>query len=210
MIYWIQEAALAGAQEAASSLPSAILSGGVVGAVVALVGLIFAQLRHTQTLRQTRELEDKRARETRELEAQRADEAALQKYFEQVGKLLIEHPDNASLGTVARAQTLAVLEGLDPDRKRILLQFLYESNLIEAESPAISLLGANLRKANLEGAYLEETNLEKANLVGVEGLTQQQLNKAFGSESTKLPDHLQRPAHWSQGDEGPSKRAEGI
>ena len=225
MIYWIQEAALAGAQEAASSLPSAILSGGVVGAVVALVGLIFAQLRHTQTLRQTRELEDKRARETRELEAQRADEAALQKYFEQVGKLLIEHPDNASLGTVARAQTLAVLEGLDPDRKRILLQFLYESNLIEAESPAISLLGANLRKANLGGAnleranqlganleeaYLEETNLEKANLVGAEGLTQQQLNKAFGSESTKLPDHLQRPAHWSKGDEGPSKRAEGI
>jgi len=144
--------------------------------------------------------------------------------------LLIEHPDNASLGTVARAQTLAVLEGLDPDRKRILLQFLYESNLIEAESPAISLLGANLRKANLGGANLEranqlganleeayleetnleETNLEKANLVGVEGLTQQQLNKAFGSESTKLPDHLQRPAHWSKGDEGPSKRAEGI
>src|SRR5215218_5346100 len=205
MIYWIQEAALAGAQEAASSLPSAILSGGVVGAVVALVGLIFAQLRHTQTLRQTRELEDKRARETRELEAQRADEAALQKYFEQVGKLLIEHPDNASLGTVARAQTLAVLEGLDPDRKRILLQFLYESNLIEAESPAISLLGANLGEANLE-----ETHLEKANLVGAEGLTQQQLNKAFGSESTKLPDHLQRPAHWSKGDEGPSKRAEGI
>ena len=139
--------------------------------------------------------------------------------------MLIEHPDNASLGTVARAQTLAVLEGLDPDRKRILLQFLYESNLIEAESPAISLLGANLRKANLGGAnleranqlganleeaYLEETNLEKANLVGAEGLTQQQLNKAFGSESTKLPDHLQRPAHWSKGDEGPSKRAEGI
>src|SRR5215203_85488 len=123
MIYWIQ-AALAGAQEeAASSLPSAILSGGVVGAVVALVGLIFAQLRHTQTLRQTRDLEDKRAREARELEAQRAHEAALQKYFELVGNMLLEHPENDRLGTVARAQTLAVLEGLDPERKRILLQF---------------------------------------------------------------------------------------
>jgi hypothetical protein len=134
MIYWIQEAALAGAQEeAASSLPSAILSGGLVGAVVGLIGVIIAQVltqrRHSQTLEQTAELESQRARE-----------AALQKYFEQMREALAD-PDRPlrrstmgdDLSTVARAQTLAVLEGLDPDRKRILLQFLYESNLIKAE-----------------------------------------------------------------------------
>jgi len=35
---------------------------------------------------------DTRRPEARELEAQRASEAALQKYFEQVGKLLVESP----------------------------------------------------------------------------------------------------------------------
>src|SRR5918997_1271307 len=137
MIYWVQEATIAGAQGATPSWLNALLGAGVVGAVVGFIGLMLAQLRHTQTLRQTRELEDKRARETRELDAQRAHEAALQRYFEHVGNLLVEQPlRNATLGdtlsTVARAQTLAVLEGLDPDRKRILLQFLYESHLIDA------------------------------------------------------------------------------
>ncbi len=78
--------------------------------------------------------------------------------------MLIEHPENASLGTVARAQTLAVLEGLDPDRKRILLQFLYESNLIKVDKPVISLAGANLEEAKLEGASLNSAHLEGADL----------------------------------------------
>src|SRR5215211_2018344 len=108
MIYWIQTAALAGAQEeVASSLPSAILSGGVVGAVVGLIGVLIGQVltqrRHSQTLEHTAELETQRANKAAELEAQRAREAALQKYFEQVGNLLIEHPENASLSTVARS-----------------------------------------------------------------------------------------------------------
>ncbi len=157
-----------------------------------------------------------------------------------------------TLSTVARAQTLAVLEGLDPDRKRILLQFLYESHLIDAGEAVISLAGANLGEAklerailvgvnltganlrganlvgadltgaNLSGAYLGEaklggaylgravlegTNLSEANLrgailVGAESLTQEQIYGATGDENTKLPDHLQRPAHWSKGDEG--------
>jgi uncharacterized protein YjbI with pentapeptide repeats len=286
MIYWIQEATIAGAQGATPSWLNALLGAGVVGAVVGFIGLILAQLRHTQTLRQTRELEDKRAREireledkrareTRELEAQRAHEAALQRYFEHVGNLLVEQPlRDATLGdtlsTVARAQTLAVLEGLDPDRKRILLQFLYESHLIDAGEAVVSLAGANLGETNLErailrganltganltganlvwaeltsanlrgaylggaklgGAYLgraylggavlvganlerailEGANLERANLTGAnllwaESLTQEQIYGATGDENTKLPDHLQRPAHWSKGDEGQPK-----
>ena len=87
MIYWLQEATTVSGQ---GGDPSWLLSAGVIGATVSLIGLILAQLRHTQTLRQTRELEDKRRLEARELESQRAGEAALQKYFEQVGKLLVE------------------------------------------------------------------------------------------------------------------------
>ena len=117
MIYWLlQEATTAGEQGAALTWPN-ILTAGVVGAVISfvglIIGLIFTQRRHTQTLQTTRELED-----------HRAQEAALQNYLEQVGKLLVEEDlRSATLGdnlsTVARAQTLAVLEGLNPNRKRI-------------------------------------------------------------------------------------------
>ena len=155
MIYWLQEA---------SSGPSALLSGGVVGAVVGLVGVVIGQYltqrRHSQSLRQTAELE-----------AQRAHEAALEKYVEHLGKLLTEQQlrhaaADDHLRTVARAHTLAVLEGLDPDRKGILLQFLHESNLIHLDKPVISLLGASLKGANLKGANLPRANLKRADLRG--------------------------------------------
>ena len=31
-------------------------------------------------------------------------------------------------------------------------------------------------------------------------LTQEQIDKVVGDDRTKLPDHLQHPAHWSKGD----------
>jgi hypothetical protein len=114
-------------------------NAAVIGALVALGGVFTAQLvsialedRRTQ---EARELEAERAQEARNLEAGRAGEAALQNYFEAVGELLIEKQlprasPGERLSTVVRAQTLSVLEGLDPDRKRILLLFLYESGLI--------------------------------------------------------------------------------
>jgi len=112
-------------------------------------------------------LEDQRTQEARELEAQRAREVALQNYFENVGELLIEQPlrrarPGDNLSTVVRAQTLTVLEGLDPDRKRILLQFLYESGLIPKDNTVFSLAAAplteaDLREANLSGADLSAT-----------------------------------------------------
>jgi len=337
MIYWILEATQAEAQAAASSWPNLLLSAGLVGAIVSFIGLIFTQVRHTQTLRQNRELEDQRARE-----------AALQKYFEQMGKLLADKDrplQRSTLGdnlsTVAQAQTLAVLEGLeDPVGKGILLHFLYRSgliydreradeqyrftgerggeqyrtivsleganligadlsrvrkwslptwranlrvanligadlsgaNLIEADLCGANLSGANLSGANLRGALLIgavlrganlveadlsgadlsqvgpiyrvdliEANLSGANLIEADlcganlsganlsganlsgadligadlrltansvrgadlsktkNLTQEQINEAIGDEHTKLPDHLQPPAHWNKG-----------
>src|ERR671921_544275 len=156
MIYWLLQETTAG--------PSALLSGGVVGAVVGLVGVVIGQYltqrRHSQALQQTAELE-----------AQRAHEAALEKYVEHMGKLLTEQQlrhaaADDHLRAVARAHTLAVLEGLDPDRKRVLLGLLHESNLIHLDKPIISLLGANLKGANLKGAHLHGANLKGADLRG--------------------------------------------
>lgn len=90
-----------------------------------------------------------------------------------MGKLLTEqqlHHAAADdhLRAVARAHTLAVLEGLDPDRKRVLLQFLHESNLIHLDKPIIGLLGANLKGAHLHRANLKGADLRGADLRGAD------------------------------------------
>jgi hypothetical protein len=136
----------------------------LIAVVIALGGVGTAQMVSIA-------LGDRRSRETRDLEAQRAREAALQNYFEEVGELLIAKPLRRAspgdlLSTVVRAQTLSVLEGLDPDRKRILLLFLYESGLIHKDKPVVSLVAANLSGANLREAFLRRAFLRGANLSG--------------------------------------------
>jgi hypothetical protein len=121
-------------------------------------------------------------------EVQRAGEAALQNYFEAVGELLIEKPllrasPGDNLSTVVRAQTLSVLEGLDPERKRILLLFLYESGLIHKDKPVVSLVAANLREDNLSGADLRGA-----------GITTEQLEQQAESlEEATRPDGSKHP-----------------
>jgi hypothetical protein len=158
-------------------------NAAIIGALLALGGVFSAQLVSIA------------------LEAQRTHEAALQNYFEQVGTLLIEQQplreasSRDNLSTVVRAQTLTVLQGLDPDRKRTLLQFLYESELIYNKSvvkdkrkrvvrlrsadlsgaslfmanlPLANLHGTNLRNADLRDAYLRRADLSGANLRGAD------------------------------------------
>jgi uncharacterized protein YjbI with pentapeptide repeats len=137
----------------------ALMVAGVVAAITAAVGLLNLRLTR-RNLEQQRELEDQRAHET-----------ALQNYIEAVGELLIEKPlreasPGDNLSRVVRAQTLSVLEGLDPDRKRTLLLFLHESGLIREDKRVVSLAAADLREANLREARLIEANLTGANLSG--------------------------------------------
>jgi Pentapeptide repeats (8 copies) len=141
-------------------------NAALIGALVALGGVFTAQMVGIA-------LDERRTQVARELEAQRAHETALQNYFEQVGTLLIKQPLHRAspgdkLSTVVRAQTLTVLEGLDPDRKRILLLFLYESGLIHKDKPVVSLAFANLRHANLRMADLKHANLSDAILNGAD------------------------------------------
>jgi hypothetical protein len=138
-------------------------NAALIGALIALGGVFTAQMVSIA-------LDDRRTHEARDLEAQRAGEAALQTYFENVGELLIEKPlrrasPGDNLSTVVRAQTLSVLAGLDPDRKRLLLLFLYESGLIYKDKPVVSLAAADLRGAKLRGAVLHRANLRGADLL---------------------------------------------
>jgi len=145
-----------------------------------------------------RDIEADRAEEARSTEAQRAQAAALQMYLEEMGKLLAdaERPllktaPGDELSTLARAQTLAVLEGLGPRQKRILLQFLAESGLINRNGPIVSLRWANLRGTDLRGIDLRMDNLSWVDLseakIAGENLLQTDLSGAIlrGVDLTK-------------------------
>jgi uncharacterized protein YjbI with pentapeptide repeats len=81
---------------------------------------------------------------------------------------------------------LTVLEGLDPGCKRILLQFLYESELILKDKPVFDLgfadmSGAVLSRVDLSGTNLIEPDLSDANLSGAEGMSHEGLERQAAS-----------------------------
>ncbi len=85
------------------------------------------------------------------IEERRAQDEALQAYLDQISQMLTDEDrplQRARLGdrlsTVARARTLTVLPRLDSIRKRSVVQFLYESGLINREGTVLSLVSANL------------------------------------------------------------------
>jgi uncharacterized protein YjbI with pentapeptide repeats len=123
----------------------------------------------------------------RQIANERAQDEALQGYLDGMSELLTDKEQplhkaqpGDNLSTVARAQTLIVLSRLeDGGRKRSVLEFLYEShlidqiqakldksNLIERRRPIVILAKADLSGANLHSAYLRGAHLRGANLRG--------------------------------------------
>jgi hypothetical protein len=87
-----------------------------------------------------------------------------------------------------------------------------DADLSGAMISGADLTGARLEGADLEGAMLDQADLSHtsmeeadltrtwladANLTGVHDLTQEQLDDAIGTESTRLPDGLTRPESWT-------------
>ncbi len=106
-----------------------------------------------------------------EIAEQRSQDEALQAYLDQMSQLLTDKDQplhkaqqHDSLSTVARARTLTVLTRLDGERKRSVLQFLYESRLITKSRVVVDLGGADLLRANLSWAKLTNANLSEADL----------------------------------------------
>ncbi len=109
-------------------------------------------------------------------------ETALQAYLHRMSELLLEKNSRASapdtaIWNIARALTLTLLRRLDTGRKGSVLQFLYESGLINknagksildlsgADLSGADLNGANLSCAILSGALLMEADLSEAHLM---------------------------------------------
>jgi cell division protein FtsB len=146
------------------------------------IGLWFTTRQETRQ----QQIENQRAEAERELAKQSAQDETLQTYLDQMSQLaldesLLTSEDDSAIRTLARARTLVVLDALDSsDRKRRVLRFLYEMDLIQAKSsgkPIIKLSYANLHNfkarsirllkgANLTQATLSGAELYKADLVG--------------------------------------------
>jgi hypothetical protein len=114
-------------------------------------------------------------RATQAAAERRAQDDALQAYLDQMGQLLLDKDRplrTAAAGdevrTLARARTLTILSRLDGERKRSVVQFMYESCLITKDRAVLDLNGANLSRANLRGANLRGANLSKADLRGAD------------------------------------------
>jgi hypothetical protein len=112
---------------------------------------------------------------TRDQEAGRARDAALRACLEQLGSLLTHDKWSATdkegdtdnhLRALVRAEVLSVLGTLDGGRKRILVRFLYESELLKRGKPAVGFSGADLREAELSGLTLSNASLSYVRLHG--------------------------------------------
>jgi uncharacterized protein YjbI with pentapeptide repeats len=142
-----------------------LLSALAIPIVPAVAGFWFTaqQEAHQQVT------EERRAEAERDLEEQRAQDTALQAYLDQMSALILEESlrdseEGSEARTLARARTLTVLGTLDPRRKRSVVEFLYESSLIDKADPIVDLSNADLSSVNLRLKDLSEADLSEADL----------------------------------------------
>ena len=111
-------------------------------------------------------------------------EATLNTYLYRMSELLLDQNlKDPKVRELARARTLTALRSLDPFRKGVLVQFLYESGLISNEHQVVDLTGADLSNVDLSNANLSGANLSGANLFGA-NLSNATLTHAFLFEAT--------------------------
>jgi Pentapeptide repeats (8 copies) len=141
----------------------------IIPVALAIGGYLF----NYTTSRFEREATQARDKTERDIATDNQREAALQDYIDKMSELLLDkdHPLRESapedeVRKIARVRTLTVLPRLDRERKRSVLQFLYESGLIEKDKQIIDLRGADLREADLREAHLYGASLIGAYLIG--------------------------------------------
>jgi uncharacterized protein YjbI with pentapeptide repeats len=100
-----------------------------------------------------------------------AQETIIQEYINKMAELLLHEKlrgsaEDDEVRKIARVLTLTVLPRLNANRKRSLLQFLYEAGLLKKGEGVLDLRDADLSRAYLSGAYLKGAYLKGAYLKG--------------------------------------------
>jgi hypothetical protein len=109
-------------------------------------------------------------------------EAALQEYIKEISELLLKNNLRGSdkdneVRTIARVRTLTLFSRLEATRKRIVIRFLNEADLISAGRCIIQLKGADLRETNMRWLNLKNVDLSSVNLSNAD-LSEAHLNEA--------------------------------
>lgn len=132
----------------------------IVPVVLAIGGYLFSLTLN----RNERKAADKHNQTEREIAQDNQREAALQAYINEMSELLLhdnlrkskKSEKNGEVSSIARVRTLRVLPRLDPHRKGNVLQFLYESSLINLD---VNDGIVDLKDADLSGAILTYASL---------------------------------------------------
>jgi len=113
------------------------------------------------------------SRRTRDQADHRREEEVLQAYLDQMRQLLLDKDRplrqskaNCEARTAARVGTLTTLERIHhfPDKKGIIVKFLWECSLLKKQDTVVILEGANLKEAALGGAPWFDADLSGADL----------------------------------------------
>ena len=88
------------------------------------------------------------------------------------------------------------LQGANLSEAQLAGTMLIQSNLREADLFAAHLFRAVCEGADVTGAKMYMTDLRYTHLSGLSGLSQEQIDSSFASETANLPEGLRQPAFW--------------
>jgi len=136
----------------------------IIPAVLAVAGYVI----NLTISRSEQEATKQRAQSEQEIADDNQRETALQEYVNKMSELLLDGDLCKStvkdeVQKIARVRTLTVLPRLNGKRKGIVLQFLYEAQLINKGGRIVDLSGADLRGADLSFTTLTGADLKGAN-----------------------------------------------
>lgn len=135
----------------------------IVPIVLTLLGLLF---NYTQK-RTEIEIASKKEIHEREIEDDKNQEATLRQYLEQMNDLvfnkgLTSPTPTANVLGIARIITLTTLRRINSERAGVILRYLYEAKLLDADDLKVDISGIRLRKIKLW------KQIDKINFQGVE------------------------------------------
>ena len=150
------------------------LSGIIAIPIIAVLIPVWLSALHNQDL-QLAQIQHKNDLQFAQNQQQ---QAILEMYLDRMSDLILNKSLNdpkiaVEMRVLVRTRTLIALSILDPGRKVILIQFLYEAHLIDAKGPIIDLSGADLRYITLDLAHLDGVDLSGVDMSGAN------LNRAF-------------------------------
>jgi len=141
----------------------------IIPAVLVIGGFWLNQIQRSREERIT----EKQKETEQEISRDNQMETALQEYINKMSELLLDEElckptAKEEARKIARVRTLTVLPRLNGRRKGIVLQFLYEAQLINKGEKVVDLTLADLNGASLYFAALAKTDLSGAILGGAD------------------------------------------